>query len=144
MSKNGTPPMRSKAAIPGVGDAFAAGKMGVKLATAAPKAAKAIQTASHHAALHPQHCFRPRSSSHQGFSVGVCCCALSLAISVSSAMSLASISMSDIGLLQIYISILSWRSRGWRRVDLVITAFAKIGQKAIISLRVCSHDHNII
>ena len=40
-------------AIPGVGDAFAAGKMGVKLATAAPKAMKVIQTASHLAPMAP-------------------------------------------------------------------------------------------
>ena len=40
-------------AIPGVGDAFAAGKMGVKLATSAPKAMKVIQTASHLAPMAP-------------------------------------------------------------------------------------------
>jgi hypothetical protein len=40
-------------AIPGIGDAFAAGKMGVKLATKAPKAMSAIKTATHLAPMLP-------------------------------------------------------------------------------------------
>jgi hypothetical protein len=40
-------------AIPGIGDAFAVGKMGVKLATAAPKVMKGIKTASHLAPMAP-------------------------------------------------------------------------------------------